>query len=322
MAQTTRTQRNVFWPALLIILGLVLLLANVGLLPPIAWRSFGFLWPVLLVVLGVELIATGRITWAGVLGGVVAIFILAMVAGALGLRGIGSLDRGRAGPATGVERRVEQTIDGARAADIEINHDAGRLEVTGGAREGLLAEAVASGADSDRLVRTYTVQNGVGRLRLSVEGRGLGGLFRNGDESPQLAVRLSRAVPLSSLQLNGGGSEINVDLSELQVQRLQLNAGGSNGRLRLPSRGTTAGEVNAGASNLTIEIPTGVAARIRAQGGLAAFTVDEQRFPPTGTGEGIPGLAGQREYRSADFDGNSNRADLQISAGAARVEVR
>jgi len=306
-----------FWPAALIILGLVLLLANLGLLPPIAWRSLGLLWPVLLIVLGVELIATGRISWAGILGGLVALLVLAFVAGALGFQ-TGFRDRGRP-IAEGGERRIEQTLNGARSATVEINHGAGRLDVTGGAREGLLAEAVATGRDADTLERRYTVRDGVGRLDLEIEGRDFW-LFRGAEEPRQLTVRLSQAVPLQALEINGGASELSVDLSGLQAQRLVLNAGASNGRLRLPSQGRLSAEVNAGASNLIIEVPPGVAARIRSKGGLAGFSVDEQRFPVVG-GEGIPGLVGQREYRSADFDTAANRVDLQISAGAASVTV-
>ena len=320
MAQATRSRTLFLCAAVLVILGILLLLSNLGFLPPIAWRSFGLLWPVLLVVLGLELIATGRISWAGVLGAVLALFVLAMAAGALGFRA-GTLDRGRFTTAVG-ERRLEQTPDTARAADIQISHGAGRLNVTTGARDGLLVEAVASGADADRLQRTYGVRDGVGYLRLSAEGRDFGGLFRGGDDQRQLDVRLARGIPVQRLQLDGGASELGVDLGDLMVQRLQLNTGASNGRLRLPSRGSVAAEVNAGASNLVIEVPTGVAARIQSSGGLAGFTVDEQRFPPTGVGGGIPGLAVDRDYRSADFDANQNRVDLQISAGLAHVEVR
>jgi Domain of unknown function (DUF5668) len=86
MARSSATRSGLVWPAILIAIGLILLLANLGLLPPIAWWSFGLLWPVLLVVLGIELIATGRVSWAGVLGSLAALLILAIVVGALGFR--------------------------------------------------------------------------------------------------------------------------------------------------------------------------------------------------------------------------------------------
>ena len=318
MVLANRRSNQFLWAALLIILGVLLLLANTGVLPSISWRSLGWLWPVLLVVLGIELIVTRRISWAGFLGAVLALFILAMVAGALGFRSA-TADRGRA--VGGGEGRIEQTADGARTADIRIEHGGGRLNLTPGAREGLLLEATATGPDADRLQRSYSVRDGVGRLRISTEGGDLGGLFRGVDEPRQLDVRLAATVP-TQLQLDGGASELNADLGELMVQRLQLNTGASNVRLRLPARGSVTAEVNAGASNIVIEIPTGVAARIRSSGGLSAFTVDEQRFPATGAGGGVPGLAGDREYRSADFDGSQNRVDLRIAAGAAHIEVR
>jgi hypothetical protein len=305
-------------PALLIILGLALLLANFSLLPPIAWRSLGVLWPILLIVLGVELIATGRISWAGVLGGVAVLLVLAVVAGALGFPA-GFRDSGRP-IAEAEERRVEQALNGARAAEIAIDQSAGRLDVTGGAREGLLAEAVAMGGRADTLQGRYTVRDGVGRLHIDVEGPEFW-LFRGTGEPRSLQVRLGQAIPLQRIEINGGATDLNVDLTGLRVERLELSAGASNGRVRLPAQGRLAAEVSAGASSLAIEVPPGVAARIRSSGGLAGFDVDEQRFPVVG-GDGIPGLAGQREYRSPDFDTAANRVDLQVSAGAASISVR
>jgi hypothetical protein len=122
--------------------------------------------------------------------------------------------------------------------------------------------------------------------------------------------------------VNSGASEVYLDLSELQVQTLAFDTGASGARVRLPTRGSTNASINAGVSNLVLEIPPGVPARIRAEGGLAGFTIDEQRFPSLGRGEGIPGLALQREYRSPDFDNAPNRVDLKISAGAASIRVQ
>jgi hypothetical protein len=121
MAEPGRTRSHLFWPALLIILGLVLLLANVGLLPPIAWRSLRFLWPVVLIVLGIELLVTGRISWAGVLGAVVALFILAIAAGALGLRG-GFFDPVRLGGVTDFDSNPNR-------ADVQISAGAAHIEM-------------------------------------------------------------------------------------------------------------------------------------------------------------------------------------------------
>src|SRR5437764_3793623 len=234
------------WPLVLIVLGIVLLLSDLGFLPPIAWRSFAFLWPIVLVVLGIGLLTTGRISWAGVLGSIVVLFTLALVAGALGFGGA-FIDRGRptAGSPTG-ERRVEASANGVRAADVEIDYGAGRLDVATGAREGLLADAMASGSGSDRLDRTLDVRDGVGRVRIFLQGGGFRGLLPNRDDVPRLTVRLSRSIQLNTLQLSGGASELNVDLGDMQVQRVSLHAGASSGRVRLPGRGQVTAELNAG----------------------------------------------------------------------------
>lgn len=46
-------RRDYFWPAVLIVLGIYLLLSNMGLLD---WLTPGIVWPVLLIALGAYLI--------------------------------------------------------------------------------------------------------------------------------------------------------------------------------------------------------------------------------------------------------------------------
>lgn len=51
--------RGMFWPAVLIVLGVYLLLSNLGLLE---WLRGDIVWPVLLILFGVALIV-GRGRW-------------------------------------------------------------------------------------------------------------------------------------------------------------------------------------------------------------------------------------------------------------------
>ena len=46
-------KRNLLWPMVLVVAGLVFLLENLGVLPPV---SLGKLWPILLIIWGADLI--------------------------------------------------------------------------------------------------------------------------------------------------------------------------------------------------------------------------------------------------------------------------
>ena len=48
-------RRGVFWPLLLIALGLIFLLQNFGYISGVSWRAVASLWPLLLVLIGLDI---------------------------------------------------------------------------------------------------------------------------------------------------------------------------------------------------------------------------------------------------------------------------
>jgi hypothetical protein len=48
-------RRGVFWPLLLIALGLIFLLQNFGFISGVSWRAVASLWPLLLVLIGLDI---------------------------------------------------------------------------------------------------------------------------------------------------------------------------------------------------------------------------------------------------------------------------
>src|SRR6185295_11903968 len=49
------TRRGVFWPLLLIALGIVFLLSNFGVISGVSWLAVASLWPLLLVLIGLDI---------------------------------------------------------------------------------------------------------------------------------------------------------------------------------------------------------------------------------------------------------------------------
>ena len=50
-----RPRRGVFWPLLLIALGLIFLLQNFGFIAGVSWLAIASLWPLLLVLIGLDI---------------------------------------------------------------------------------------------------------------------------------------------------------------------------------------------------------------------------------------------------------------------------
>ena len=49
------TRRGVFWPLLLIALGLIFLLQNFGVISGVSWLAVASLWPLLLILIGLDI---------------------------------------------------------------------------------------------------------------------------------------------------------------------------------------------------------------------------------------------------------------------------
>jgi len=77
-----RQQRSLFWPVLLIGVGIALLLSQLGVIAAISWGLLLRFWPVLLIVAGLDLLLGRR---APILGTLLGILVLALVLGLLAL---------------------------------------------------------------------------------------------------------------------------------------------------------------------------------------------------------------------------------------------
>ncbi len=212
-------------------------------------------------------------------------------------------------PARPVVGREEEivTVDrqDARQVSVEIEHGVGQIEVTGGAPPGA-ALTVSRGTGmkvSSRLEGD--------RLSVKVEcGPSFAPVI--GPESGIWRFRLTDEVPLT-LSVESGASQMTLDLQDLLVTYCKLETGASSVTLIPPARVPSALlDVEAGAAALNVQIPEGVAARIRLKDGLAACTVDQNRFPPLGG----------RIYQSPDYDDAAYRVEIILEAGVSSVNIR
>jgi hypothetical protein len=68
--------RSLFWPILLIGVGTIWLLANLGILPDISWRFLLRLWPLVLIIIGLDILIGRR---SPVIGGIIGLGAVALV---------------------------------------------------------------------------------------------------------------------------------------------------------------------------------------------------------------------------------------------------
>ncbi len=192
---------------------------------------------------------------------------------------------------------------------MKIAHGAGELRIDDRAGPGELLNGAFGGGVEQRTRR----DGGETAVELRLPAQNIPFFwFPAGPQELNWTIGLNPEVE-TRLELEVGASRNLLDLTNLRVVELRLQTGASASEIDLPARaGRTAAVVKAGAASVVMRVPQGVAARIRATGGLADINVDTARFPRTGGGD----------YRSPDYDTAENRLDLEIETGVGSVQVR
>jgi hypothetical protein len=244
---------SIFWGFILVVLGGLFLLDNLGLLPVRAWALF---WPLVLI-------AAGALTIYGVL-------------------------RRRTRPAMS---SAQVALDGAARARVRVHHGAGRLIVRAGAGPGLLASGSFAGGlkaqtrrDGDLLDADLSPDADPVAF-VTPWHWGPGGAY-------DWDLSLSEALPLE-LDFETGASESSLDLSGLRLSALRVKTGASSTTLTLPARpvGTCLVRIEAGAASIQASVPSGVEAFVRSESGLADVHIDRTRFLPVPGGYQTAGYA-------------------------------
>jgi hypothetical protein len=298
-SQETQSRRSGGFPifaVILIALGIVLLLQTTGVLPWEFWSGIWRFWPVVIIAIGINLIFGRRLPWlAGLLIAIVLVIALGV---ALFLVPVSS--------AVAVSS-MQEDLQGLESAELNIDFGAGEL-IIDSLPEGSpsLVEATFEKRDAE----TSVVRAG-NSATLDISMRDRDFPFFGGFTKADWRISLSR-LPRLSIDLDGGASDIRLDLSSLQVSDLSLDTGAASVEVRMPaSAGRVNAKIDAGAADITVIIPEGVAARIDSDVVAGSTSIDESRFPRVGDA-----------YISPDFDTATNRIDLEIEAGASSVTIR
>jgi hypothetical protein len=201
-------------------------------------------------------------------------------------------------------------LEGAGEARVHIGHGAGRLRVSGGAGPGELLSGTFGGGLEQKVKREGNVLD----VKLSVRVSGAHFAFPwmwGPGRTLDWEVSLNEDIPLS-LNLETGASDTRVDLTDLRVTDLRLQTGASSSEITLPaSAGHTKAVIRSGAASVKVRVPDGVAAHIKAGGGIADIQVKKSRFPRVG---GV--------YQSEDYATAENKVDIDIETGVGSISVR
>ncbi|HOG47632.1 MAG TPA: toast rack family protein [Anaerolineae bacterium] len=298
-------------PAILILIGGVLLLGNLGMLR-FDWWQLWRLWPVVLILLGLDILARHS-RWGSAL---LAVVLVALLGGLFYMLATGP------GPArplfesmanvTRVACEVNEDLAGAKQVDVSIRMGLGSLRIKALDDSPRLMEGALSypqGWQAPRVSYSVTGDRGV----LSLESRGTHGLvlpFGRVADGESWTVDLSREVPLD-IDVEAGASSSVLDLSRLRLGELRVKGGVGRMEILFPSEGRQmTARIDGGVGEIVARIPEGVAARVTVRGGLGS-TSFSSRFTS---------LGGQT-YETPGYASAANRLDLYVEGGVGSLHV-
>lgn len=204
------------------------------------------------------------------------------------------------------EENVSFPLENATAAEIDFHHGAGKLRIDALQEPLQLAAGTFVGGVAPTLRRDGS------QVYLSL--RTAEGTFVPSPVGPHFSLDwslgLTREIPLR-LAFHTGASETDLNLIDLRVESLRIETGASATRVILPANaGLTRVSVEAGAASIELTIPEGVAARIKARGGLSGIHVNTSRFPQSGD-----------VYETPAYETYPNRAEVTIETGVGSVDI-
>ncbi|MAT42138.1 MAG: hypothetical protein CL609_07335 [Anaerolineaceae bacterium] len=253
-----RRPRSFFWPILLIGIGILWLLSNMGFISGVTFGTIFRFWPLILIVIGLDLIV-GR--FSGILSAVIAILAVLILAALL----VAAPSLGLHSSANANVETFSAPLAEAEFAEVTLDLSSYATTIKTVQNQNSLFDAEIGYYGEMRFTDSGTTNR---RIRLEHYSSPDSWFNINFD---QLALRwdigLNPDVP-TDLFVDGGSGSINMDLSKMALTALTYDGGSGSMDMSLPtsadgytaSLDTGSGSVRvriSGSQNLTLELDGG-----------------------------------------------------------------
>jgi hypothetical protein len=258
--------RSLFWPILLVGVGLVWLLSNLGYIQAVSFGTILKFWPLLLIILGFDILFSRRYPWVGAVVGLLA------VAGVVAFLLTGPKLGYTAGPVTKTE---EFSTPLAGVDSVEYDFDTASAPVYISVLKN----------DSADLLQAEITHSGTMRFDVSGTTRKNVVLDENTDSSNwfnwdfsfdqyKWNIALAPDVPTDMI-LNGGSGSLSLDLTGVELNSLQTDFGSGSSDIILPqtSKSYTA-EIQSGSGSVNINIPKDTSMTLTLDAGSGSNSVN------------------------------------------------
>ncbi len=262
MPDKDRSRRGgIVGPVILIALGVVFLLNNLGVLDWSVWELLLRLWPILLIATGLDLILGWRSVW----GSLVAVLLTAAVL----VVALWLSQSGIPGEAAGRTEEIVQPLEDVKSADIVINPAIGSIRLEALDDSVNLVEGTVSLGRGEELARDFSVEDDAGSLTLRTEATSFGPFAVGWIGHRVWDLQLAPGIPLR-LTTNLGMGRTDLDLTGMSLDSVNVDQGIGQALVTLPREGAFEVRIEGAIGQTVVVIPEGLEARVRLDTGLAA----------------------------------------------------
>lgn len=292
-------------PTILIGLGILLLLSNLGMLQWSVWDTAWKLWPILLIAAGLDVLIGRRSAIGSCLS---TLIVLALIAGAISMFAMpGWFGAGGLGSEI-IGQGVSQSLEGARYGDVTIRPAAASLRVAGGATEGKLLEGSAAVGPGEAAAGSSRMANDVLYYSLtSRDARPYIG-WPGGDRTWDL--RLTDQAQLA-LRVGMGAGQATLDLRGLKLSSVVVEIGAGQAIVMPPASGRVQVRASVAVGEVVIRMPRGTAFRVSSRVALGTSRL------PNGTSN-----FGTSSLTSPGFDAAQDRIEVDASCAVGSVVIQ
>lgn len=255
--------RSLFWPILLISVGLIWFLANINVIPNFNPLVLLNLWPLLLIALGLDLIIGRRSPVFGLLIGLATVAAAVAIVVAVPNLGGGqySIERFTEPVGNAVSASVE--VDGAsQPAEVHALSDSANLFDAQIGHFGKMNFEVSGGSQKTISLRRAS-ENGNFTLNFGFTAVDL-----------RWDIGLSPSVPLA-LKFEGASGSTRLNLAGLQLQSLAVDSGSGSFDIDLPvGEKAYAVNYNGGSGSLNLTLPANTDLTVKLSGGSGSLNMN------------------------------------------------
>jgi Domain of unknown function (DUF5668) len=295
MGRTYR-YRSFFWPALLVLIGVVALLVNTGQIAVERLGQLIDLWPLVLIVIGIELIL--RRTVSGVAGDIAAALVILLAI-------VGAASYITLAPNPAASRTLDVSGPLAEASGtMRLSINVGGAKIT-----------IADTAPSDELYHAHIDYNGnKPQVAVASDSNTLE-IDQRGQNEPFFQARtfvldLALSTHIRWLvEVNSGAATISLNIAQAQIGSLRFNTGASTDDIALGAPSAVVPlELNAGAVTVRLHRPNGTPVSVEVSGAGLNVNVDGRAYHAIGH------VTAPRDLGTAGYR-------LRVNGGACNVTV-